>query len=53
MYYNVLKKVERSLHNKIKENKLSTTVHLYNLKCMNELVIVYFYLCLSTLISCY
>jgi hypothetical protein len=34
MYYNLLKKAEKPLHNKTKESKLSATVHLYNLKCV-------------------
>ena len=34
MYYNLLKKIDKPLHDKTKESKLSATVHLYNLKCM-------------------
>ena len=34
MYYNLLKKAEKPLHNKTKESKLNATVYLYNLKCV-------------------
>ena len=33
-YYDLIKKVDKSLHDKTKHSKLSATVNLYNLKCM-------------------
>ena len=37
MYYNLIKKVEKPLHDKTKESKLSTIVHMYNMKCVGGL----------------
>jgi hypothetical protein len=41
-YEDLLKKANKSLHNKTKHSKLSVTVHLYNLKCVGELSIMIF-----------
>jgi hypothetical protein len=36
-YHELLKEAETSLHDRTKHNKLSATVHLYNLKCVGGL----------------
>jgi hypothetical protein len=40
-YKDLLKKADKLLHNKTKHNKLSATVHLYNLKCVGGVMMEY------------